>query len=131
MGIHVEPGPLINLCFQVQHYPFWANWAFASKTETLGFLYSHDLLIITYTSKSKNQVVHKQKFKDPTSSKCQISLERVLDLESGTQVLFPLGVKKKSKFFNHNLHNIARSDRIEFKTGIIGTCLGAIPISGV
>ena len=24
----------IELWFQVQHYPFWANWAFACKTET-------------------------------------------------------------------------------------------------
>ena len=27
MGL--ESGPLINLWFQVQHYAFWANWAFA------------------------------------------------------------------------------------------------------
>ena len=33
--------------------------------------------------KSKNQVVHEQKFKDLLSSTCQISVERiVLDLES-------------------------------------------------
>ena len=38
----IEPGPLINLWFQVQHYPFWTNLAFACKTETLGSLYSYD-----------------------------------------------------------------------------------------
>ena len=59
--VKIEPGSLINLWFQ--HYPFWANWAFACKTEALGSLYSHGLLIITYTSKSKNQMVHEQKFK--------------------------------------------------------------------
>ena len=71
MGI--EPRPL-------QDYPLWANWAFACKTETLGSLCSHALMILNYTSKSKNQVVYEQKFKDPTSSTCQISPERkVLD----------------------------------------------------
>ena len=44
---------------------FGANWAFDCKTETLGSLYSHALLILTCTSKSKIQVVHEQKFKDP------------------------------------------------------------------
>ena len=55
-----------NLWFQVQHYPFWTNLAFACRTETLGYLYNHDFsslyshaqLILTKSSKSKNQVVH-------------------------------------------------------------------------
>ena len=34
--VGIELGPLINVWFQVQPYPFWANWAFACKTETLG-----------------------------------------------------------------------------------------------
>ena len=52
-------------------------------TGHLGSVYSHALLILTYTSKSKNQVVHEQKFKDPVSGICQISPEMiVLDLES-------------------------------------------------
>ena len=42
-----EPEPLI---FQVQHYPFYTNLTFASKTETLGSLYSHALLIIAKSS---------------------------------------------------------------------------------
>ena len=62
--VGIEPRPLMNLCFQFQHFPFLANWAFACKTETLGQLYSHALLISTKWSKSKNQVMHKQKFKD-------------------------------------------------------------------
>ena len=51
-----------NLWFQVQHYPFWTKLTFACKTETLGSLYSHALLILTESSKSKRQVVHEQKF---------------------------------------------------------------------
>ena len=43
---------LLNLWFQVQQSPFWTNLAFTCKTETLGYLYSHALLIPT---KSKNQ----------------------------------------------------------------------------
>ena len=34
-----------NLRFQVQHSPFYTNLIFACKTETLGSLYSHALLI--------------------------------------------------------------------------------------
>ena len=41
--------------------PFWANWTFACKTETLGSLCSHVLLIPTKWSKSKNQARLAQK----------------------------------------------------------------------
>ena len=62
-------------------------------------------------------MVHEQKFKDLLSSKCQVSVERiVLDLESEGTLLFPLGVTFFSKFYNPNLHNIARSDSLGFKT---------------
>ena len=44
--VGIEPRPLITLWFQVYHYPFWANLTFACKTEILGSLYSHALLII-------------------------------------------------------------------------------------
>ena len=41
------------------------------------------LFILTESSKSKNQLVHEQKFKDLLSGTCQVSPERiVLDLES-------------------------------------------------
>ena len=40
----------------------------ACKAKTLGSLYSHALLILTESSKSKNQVVHEQMFKDLPSS---------------------------------------------------------------
>ena len=54
---------------------------FSCNTETSGSLYSHALLILTGSSKSKNQVVHKQMFKDLPSSKCPVSVERsMLDL---------------------------------------------------
>ena len=72
-----------NLWLQVQHFPFWTNLAFACKTESLGSLYSNAVLILTQSSKSKNQVVHEQKFKDLLSSTCLTSSERrLLDLES-------------------------------------------------
>ena len=43
-------------------------------------------LILAKSSKSKNQVVHEQKFKDLQSSTCQVSVERrVLNLQSEVQ----------------------------------------------
>ena len=76
----------LDLWFQVQHAPLYTNLAFACKTETLSSLYSHALLILTESSKSKNQVVHEQEFKDLLSSTCQVSVERsMLDLESEVQ----------------------------------------------
>ena len=60
--------------------------AFTCKTETLGFLYNHALLILTKSLKFKNEVVHEQKFKDLVSSTCLTSSERrVLDLKSEVQ----------------------------------------------
>ena len=41
--LSIEP---LNLWFQVQHAPLYTNLAFACKTETLSFLYSHALLIL-------------------------------------------------------------------------------------
>ena len=81
--VSIEP---LDLWFQVQHAPLYTNLAFACKTETLSSLYSHALLILTKSSKSKQQVVHEQKFKDLLSSTCQVSVERSkLDLESEIQ----------------------------------------------
>ena len=75
-----------SLWFQVQHYPVYTNLTFACKTETLGSLYIHSLLIPLKSSKSKYQVVHEQKFKDLLSSTCQVSVERsMLDLGSEVQ----------------------------------------------
>ena len=45
-----------------------AKLTFACKSETFRSLYSHALLILTKSSKSKNQVVHEQKFKEPLNS---------------------------------------------------------------
>ena len=80
----MEPVPLIHsLLFQVQQVPFYTNLVFACKTETLGSLYGHVLLILTESSKSKNQVVHEMKLKDLLSSTYQDSVEmRVLDFKS-------------------------------------------------
>ena len=81
--VSTEP---LDLWFQVQHAPLYTNLAFACKTETLSSLYSHALLILTKSSKSKHQVVHEQKFKDLLSSTCQASVEKsMLDLESEVQ----------------------------------------------
>ena len=83
--VSIEP---LDLWFQVQHAPLYTNLAFACKTGTLSSLYSHVLLILTKSSKSKHQVVHEQKFKDLLSSNCQVSVERsMLDLESEVQWL--------------------------------------------
>ena len=48
--VGIEPRLLINLWFQVQHYPLSTNWEFSYKTETLGSLYSYALLIIAKSS---------------------------------------------------------------------------------
>ena len=59
--------PLVGttgLGFQVQHAPFYTNLTFAYNTETSGSLYSHALLILTGSSKSKNQAVHEQMFSE-------------------------------------------------------------------
>ena len=65
---------------------FLSTLTWHCKTETLGFLYSHAVLIPLKSSKSKHQVVHDQKFKDLLSSTCQVSVERsILDLESEVQ----------------------------------------------
>ena len=66
MGI--EPWPLIASDSIVKYSPFYTNWAFACKTETVGSLYSHALLTPLKSSKFNCQVVHEQKFKDLLSS---------------------------------------------------------------
>ena len=67
--IRIEPGAS-DLMYNT---PFWANLAFARKTQTLGFLNSHALLILTESSKSKNQVVHEETFENTLDSLCQVS----------------------------------------------------------
>ena len=52
-SVRIEPRLFMNLWFQIQHYPFWAKWAFACKTETLPSLYSHALLEFFLFSDSK------------------------------------------------------------------------------
>ena len=54
----------------VQCLTKWAKQAFACRSETFRSLYSHALLILTESSKSNNQVVHEQKFKDPLNNTC-------------------------------------------------------------
>ena len=55
----------IIIGLKVQSLTKWAKKAFACRSETFRFLYSQALLILTKSSKSKNQMVHEQKFKDP------------------------------------------------------------------
>ena len=74
--------PPVGVRFQVQHAPSYTKLTFACNTETLGSLYSHALLILTESTKSKNQLVHEQMFKDLSGSKCPVSVGRsMLDLE--------------------------------------------------
>ena len=47
---------------RVQCLTNWANQAFACKSEIFRSLCNHAILILTKSSKSKNQVVHEQKF---------------------------------------------------------------------
>ena len=50
--VGIEPRqPLI----QVQHYPFYTNLTFACKTEILGSLYSHALLILLTSSGARTE----------------------------------------------------------------------------
>ena len=58
--VGIEPGPLMNLWFQVEHSPFYTNLAFTFKTETFRSLCSRALFIIANSSTFKNQVVHDQ-----------------------------------------------------------------------
>ena len=66
--VGIESGPLIASNSKSNTLLFYTNLAFACKTKTLGSLYSHALLIPSKSSKSKNQVVHEQKFKDLQSN---------------------------------------------------------------
>ena len=52
--------------------PSYTNLTFACNTKTLGSLYSHALLILAESTKSKNKVVHEQMFKDLSSGKCPV-----------------------------------------------------------
>ena len=77
----IESGPLITSDSK-SITSFYTNLTFACKTETLGSLYNHALLIPLKSSKSKYQVMHEQKFQDLLSSTCQVSVEwRVLESE--------------------------------------------------
>ena len=77
----IESGPLITSDSK-SITSFYTNLTFACKTETLGSLYNHALLIPLKSSKSKYQVMHEQKFQDLLSSTCQVSVEWRVDLES-------------------------------------------------
>ena len=58
--VGIEPGP---------HITSDSKSTFACKSETLGSLNSHAVLVLTESSKSKNQVVHEQKLKSLRSPK--------------------------------------------------------------
>ena len=48
--VGIETWPLHNLWFYAKRSPFLTNLTFTCKTETLGSLYSHALLIIAKSS---------------------------------------------------------------------------------
>ena len=83
--VGIEPGPLITSDSKSNTILSGLTWHLLVRLR-LRSLYSHAPLIITNplsSSKSKNQVVHEQKFKDLLSSTWLTSSERiVLDLES-------------------------------------------------
>ena len=97
--VGIEPGPLIASDSKSN-----TNLTFACKTESLGSLYSHALLILLKSSKSKHQVVHEQKFKDLLSSTCQVSVERIVsDLESEEPGFYShWGLHFVTGFFSHS-----------------------------
>ena len=74
--------------------PLYPNCALACKSKPLGTLYSHALLILTkHHPKSKNQVVHEQKFKGLLSSKCSVRVGGACwTLNPGPVVQYSLGV---------------------------------------
>ena len=81
--VGLESGPVIASDSKSNTILSTLTGPFDCKTETLGSFYSHALLIPLKSSKSKNQVVHEQMFKDLLNRTCQVSVERkVLDLES-------------------------------------------------
>ena len=88
LPVGLEPRPLIvsDSTSNTILSTLVVNLTFAYKTETLGSLYSHPVLILLKSFKSKYQVVHEQKFKDLLISTCQVSVDSVerivLDLES-------------------------------------------------
>ena len=49
--VGIEPGPLITSDSKSNTH-FWTKLTFACKTETLGSLYSHALMILTESPKS-------------------------------------------------------------------------------
>ena len=66
MGI--EPRPLITYDFKSNTILSGLTWHLLVRLRLSSSLYSHALLILTKSSKSKNQVVHEQKFKDLLSN---------------------------------------------------------------
>ena len=90
--------------------------ALACKSKPLGTLYSHALLILNKNhSKSKNQVVHEQKFKDLLSSKCPVRVGGACwTLNPGPVVQYSLGV-----IFCYCFILFSRSKDFEVNNGII------------
>ena len=100
---------------------FYTNLTFAYKTETLGSIYSHALLIPLKSSKSKYQVVHEQKFKDLLGSTCRVSVERiVLDLESEA-MRGPGSIPTGGNFFSQDF--FSRSKASDVNIAIIVNCV--------
>ena len=62
LPVGIEPGPLITS--DSKFNTLLSGLTFGCKTETIASLNSLTLLILTESSKSKNQVVYELKFKD-------------------------------------------------------------------
>ena len=75
-------------------------------------------MILTQSSKSKNQVVHEQKFKDLLSSTCHVSVERIaLDLES--EVMRGPGSIPTGDNIFHRIFLFSRNKATDDNIGII------------
>ena len=60
--VKLDPPPFLGRVPLYTGPPIASKLTFACKTETLGSLYSHALLFLTKSSKSKYQLVHEQKY---------------------------------------------------------------------
>ena len=79
--VGIEPGSLITSDSKSNTFLSGLSWYLLLRLKTIGSLYSNALLILTKSSKCKNQVVHEQKLKDRLRSTCQVSSKRI-DFES-------------------------------------------------
>ena len=92
-----------------------SNTLLSELTEMLGSLKSHALLILTKSSKSKNQLMDEQKLKDLLSSTCQISQR------SRGSILMVVGVGGNILLQGYSLFSCSKAS--DANIGIIANCV--------